>query len=291
MALNENRISKPFKKLRKSLRKISQNAAPDVVHELRTGARRIEAIAHAMRLDSDGTSGDLLKPLSRLRKKAGKVRDMDVLTGHTSHVELKGEEECIIQLLEHLGAERLRHARKLRSLIAKDGSKLRRRLNSARKDIGARLSTEVDDASRAGVEAEVMEIARELTEDLRKPAAVHHGNLHAYRLKVKEARYVLQMAEGGSQEFQGSLGQVKDSIGEWHDWLELAASAKDVLPHGRNCALLRHLQETVDYKYKEALLTTNRMRKKFLAAKTQGGRRATTANANQVLATTSTIAA
>jgi CHAD domain-containing protein len=66
---------------------------------------RIEATLQSLSLDSGKSCRRILKELSRLRKRAGKVRDMDVLTDYllgASHHEK--EKECSVQLLEHLGA-------------------------------------------------------------------------------------------------------------------------------------------------------------------------------------------
>jgi CHAD domain-containing protein len=54
-------------------------------------------------------------------------------------------------------------------------------------------------------------------------------------LKIKELRYVLEMADGPrNQEFIDRLGEIKDAIGEWHDWEELIAITVEVLDHKAN---------------------------------------------------------
>ena len=69
-----------------------------------------------------------MQTLARLRKRAGKIRDMDVLTGCASTVQVDGEQDCSVQLLEYLGAERYRQANKMRGLVRIYGPELRRRL-------------------------------------------------------------------------------------------------------------------------------------------------------------------
>ena len=67
----------------------------------------------------------------------------------------------------------------------------------------------------------------ELLSELYRPARLNKRNLHPYRLKIKELRYVMQLSEdNGSHEFVKKLGEAKDAIGEWHDWEELLAIAK-----------------------------------------------------------------
>ena len=76
---------------------------------------------------------------------------------------------------------------------------------------------------------------------------------------------MLQMAEKSDhQEFVRQLGEVKDAIGEWHDWEELVAIAKTALDHGAKCELLRALRNIADTKYQTAIVLTENMRKKFL---------------------------
>jgi CHAD domain-containing protein len=66
--------------------------------------------------------------------------------------------------------------------------------------------------------AEAMAAAAKLSRELAQPATLNKSNLHPYRLKVKELRYILQMADSpDTRDFIDSLGAVKNAIGEWHD--------------------------------------------------------------------------
>ena len=45
------------------------------------------------------------------------------------------------------------------------------------------------------------------------------------------------MAESADQKaFVDRLGEIKDAIGEWHDWEVLVATANETLDHSRKCA-------------------------------------------------------
>jgi len=97
------------------------------------------------------------------------------------------------------------------------------------------------------------------------PATLNRKNLHAYRLKIKELRYVLETADDpGNQDFIDKLGEVKDAIGEWHDWAELIAIAGDVLDHKANCKLLREVKAISTCKFQNTLSLTNKMRRDYL---------------------------
>ena len=112
MSLDSNRLTKSVKKLRKFLKQASNTPRPEEVHSFRTHARRLEATLEALGLDSEDNERPL-RDLVRLRKRAGKVRDMDVLTANALTVRLDDEQNCSVQLLEYLGAERYRQAKKL----------------------------------------------------------------------------------------------------------------------------------------------------------------------------------
>jgi CHAD domain-containing protein len=117
--------------------------------------------------------------------------------------------------------------------------------------------------------------ALQLTAALKAPARLNKKNPHPFRLKVKELRYVLQLADrADQQEFVNNLGDVKDAIGEWNDWEELTAIATDLLNHGRTCKLIPKLSDVSERKYRSALSLTNQMRQRFLvprAAQQQAG--------------------
>jgi hypothetical protein len=71
------------------------------------------------------------------------------------------------------------------------------------------------------------------------------------------------------------LGEVKDVIGEWHDWQELIATARDVLDHGPSCKLIKHMIGVSDFKFKRALVLTDQLREKYLSAAPRSRRRST----------------
>src|SRR5881396_3504744 len=81
MPLAADGLWKQPRKLRKSLKKLLEDSSAARVHQLRTRTRRMEAMVYALRLDFRKNERLLLKAIKPVRKKAGKVRDMDVLTG------------------------------------------------------------------------------------------------------------------------------------------------------------------------------------------------------------------
>jgi CHAD domain-containing protein len=187
-----------------------------------------------------------IKKLRKIVKKAAKQPD---------------PEEVHVRLLEHLGAERYRQARRLRRVIKQDGQEIRRGLKQTAAHLGHTF-----DAGRNGAAAlqnhtptEAAAAALRLSSELIEPPVLSHRNLHPYRLKVKELRYVLQMAEDrANAELVKSLGETKDAIGEWHDWEELTAIAAELLDHP-NCKLIHRFKNISREKYESALAVTNKM--------------------------------
>ena len=265
MALDPNQLLKPVEKLQKLIKEMNSQPSPDAVHDLRTNTRRFETIFQALSIDGQGVEGPMLKALARFRKRAGKVRDMDVLTLHASNIQLQGERDCIVVLLEHLGAQRHKHARKLYAEIQRHRPRLRKYLKRT-PDILAKRINGNDGALRGSeVAANATATAVKLATELAVPQRLGRDNLHLYRLKVKELRNILQMAVGADRnKFVADLGKLKDAIGEWHDSEALVSIAQKVIDHGNRCGLVAELKRTAKRKYEHAVALTRWLRKTYL---------------------------
>jgi CHAD domain-containing protein len=274
MALNPDNLRTPFRKLRKSLKNMPKQPSPEEVHDLRTRTRRLEAIMHALMLDQERAGKRLVQTIAPIRSKAGKVRDMDVLTGFASTLVRKGEEECFIRLLEHLGAQRIRFAQELHSAVVRKRKNVRRRLKGysafIKKNVASSTATPSDNEPWP---ANATGVALQLSSELAKWPQLKSGNLHPYRLKVKELRYILQLSGDPDDQLVDALGEVKDAIGEWHDWTELASIATEVLDHGRSCNLLKQIRSLVKAKLNRSLSIANALRKSFHSQHAVGGTR------------------
>jgi CHAD domain-containing protein len=274
MALDVKRIAKTVRNLRKLVRKAPKRPTPENIHDLRTYTRRFEAAAAALKLDSRRNERRLLRDLARMRRRAGKIRDMDVLTSYSANVDASQHQDCLVQLLEYLGARRYRQTERLQQSMRKRRSALRRRLKRASARIEKVIAAEGDSAAaQDGAPADATASAVKLSEELAVPVNLNKNNLHPYRLKVKELRYVLQISDSpDTRAFIDSLGEVKDAIGEWHDWEELIAIAADLDEHGPNCRLVQELRKISERKYEHALSLTNRMRKDYLRSSSGTGK-------------------
>jgi CHAD domain-containing protein len=275
MPLDPKRVQKLVRELRKFLKKVPKRPSIEDIHDLRTNTRRFETNVEALGLSSKRNERRVLRLLARLRRRAGKIRDMDVLTGYGLSLHVNGEQDCLVQLLGHLGANRSKYVKKLRAANAKYGSELRRRLKRTAAKFDKLLQqTAGDSVGTPNVAAsEAMARAVQLSSELKNPPRLGKNNLHPFRLKVKELLYVLQLGERAEQQrFVDKLGEVKDAIGEWHDWEELIAIATDVLDHGAQCKLLQQLRKISNRKYEHALAVANDMRKTIHRAASSAGR-------------------
>jgi CHAD domain-containing protein len=265
MALDRDRLRKSVGKLRQFLKK-QKSMTPEKIHQFRTQARRFEASVKALGSSTRDNEERLLRDLARLRKQAGRIRDMDVFTGWALTIRPEGEQDCAVQLLEHLGAERYKRAKKMLQQAGKYRQVLRQRLKRSLGHLDRLLEdTNKNPASATNrAPTDAMASALQLVSQLKTPARLSKKTLHRYRLKVKELRYVLQMSDAADQKFITKLGEVKDAIGEWHDWDELSAIAAELLKHGSKCGLLRELKTARKAKYDRALSLTNEMRDTYL---------------------------
>jgi CHAD domain-containing protein len=90
------------------------------------------------------------------------------------------------------------------------------------------------------------------------------GNIHAFRLKVKELRYVLQLYADADAGLVEALGDVQRRIGDWHDWQQLAEIARAILDTEQDGALLTRIDGIAKRKLGRALASANALRGRHL---------------------------
>jgi CHAD domain-containing protein len=279
--IDQQAAAKAFRKVGKRLKNWSKSPPPADVHTLRTNCRRIKTMVRALEFDSKRVRRRLLKPLGLLQKRAGKIRNMDVLLGDVISLKIPGdqdsdlagghaaeqapEQNCVLGLLQHLAVKRHRQARKMGALVRELGRPLRRTLARQRSAI-AKVARENSRSNSGDEQAEspsVHAAARslQLAEQLNQPARLGPANLHPYRLKLKELRYVLEMEEPqpARQELIDAIKKVQDAIGEWHDWMSLGDIAADVLDHDR-CRVIAQIKATAASRFANALAAAQSLR-------------------------------
>ena|SRR5664280_598067 len=133
MSFDGERLLKPLQSLIQSTKVPREDLDPERVHKLRTTTRRVEAILSAVEVAKPRARRQLLRSLKKVRRAAGVVRDMDVLTGKAADVSVAKERNCQVKLLQYLGAKRQVKADELARAMKKHGREIRDDSNVARK--------------------------------------------------------------------------------------------------------------------------------------------------------------
>ena len=237
-------------------------ATPQAVHKIRTETRRIEALLDLLRLQKGLPSYrqkavKLLRQLKKLRRAAGRVRDLDVqqklIEDHEPDYNNKAQREAH-KLGQSREQERKRAARKLLKQLAKRQLKIAVRLEAVLKALKPAedlqlnptdLLQQVDQHFR-GLHALI----------IRNPSDEH---LHSIRKAAKLARYQAELAAGSTtaKRTAKAYKSLQEAGGHWHDWHQLSAIAADELgdKHPATAAFTRFRNRDLG-KYRELLEKT-----------------------------------
>ncbi len=261
-------MREPFRKLRESLKHLEKNPPPEEVHKLRIQARRIESIASALVPAGGHKARRLIKPVKQLRRAAGGVRDMDVLTSNALSLCDRAGKQSLARLIDYLRSTRAKKALKLLKTFDRESKLARKSLRKYTRLIksapqpsnGLARSSKATRPPADPLYAAVGELIAELT----VWPAITVRTIHQFRLKVKELRYVLQALPESDMAFLDALSVVKDQIGEWHDWQQLAEVAGHAIPGPEDKALLEEIRKTARKKLYQAKAVSNAMRDGWL---------------------------
>ena len=211
----------------------------------------------------------LLKSIEPIRKAAGEVREMDVMIGNARKLARHAEGDSLTRLMEQLQISRQQNAVELRRALG-------RRRSAARENLKEYSSLIQAGAAHAKRTATTNELATDEHDGIHSAAAnvvrelgewppLNSENIHAFRLKVKELRYILQLSADANSGLEEALGNVQRLIGDWHDWHQLHEIANEILTPERDLALLERIDETTKRRFDQALATANRFRGKYLS--------------------------
>jgi CHAD domain-containing protein len=264
MPVNQKRTQSLFRKLGQLARKLTSDPQPEDVHQFRTTTRRVETLFDVL-LPKPGRNGrKLLKQLARIRKRAGRVRDLDVqITAlRTLKIGRDGEEKR--SLLAALAADRVHYERKLVSLLDNQSLReLRKRLRRAAED------------SYEGKFEPATKALRMFAQLARREGEVTEAVLHQYRLRCKRIRYVAEMAgkEPLAKAVVEQLKAIQDAVGEWHDWDTLTLRAEALFSDTPNAPIITALRGVRHSKLVEAMHATEAAKAELLEMHTQPTRR------------------
>jgi CHAD domain-containing protein len=245
MTITLQRSKTLFRKAERDLARLSREFQPEVVHSFRTTSRRIQVLLEQLAPKRDRSQKKLLKLLGRIRKHAGKVRDLDVQLSALRSLKVPLEPRRKTQLAHRLIELREKQEKKLGKLLTKETIReTEKRLRRASK------SLERDTL------ADPLTTARKMMDSVALPTAlIDEEMLRSYRTVVKQARYAAEFAAPSDQaaHFMGRLKGLQEAIGNWHDWQILTQTATQHLGDVHQSSLVAALHNVTGGKYRHAV--------------------------------------
>jgi CHAD domain-containing protein len=245
MSIAPERSQLVFEKTERDLRRLCGDQRPETVHSYRTTTRRLQTLLEDLLPERDRNQKKLLKMLGRIRKRAGKVRDLDVQLSALRSLKIPQEPRRKTQLVQGLLELRAQHERKLCKTLTKEKIReIRKRLRKASK--GVSLETNRDPLT----------IAKEMLTQVSRPSEpLTEAVLHQYRIVVKRARYAAEFAPKSAEgtRFITELKRLQDALGNWHDWLTLTESAAERLGDINQSSLVAAIHNVTGAKFRHAV--------------------------------------
>jgi CHAD domain-containing protein len=243
MLISPDRGHSVFEKLERDLRKLATEQQAESVHNFRTTTRRLQTLLLELLPVHDRNQKKLLKQLDEIRKRAGKVRDLDVQLAALRSLKIPQEPRRKTQLMQRLIELRAKHEKKLRKLMTQDTMReIRRRLKRAGNDVDFKHSRDP------------LVVARKLLAQAPPAHELSDDVLHRYRILVKRARYAAEFAPKSAESAKliAQLKRLQDAIGNWHDWLTLTNTAAGQLGDVHQSPLVAALHNVTGGKFRHA---------------------------------------
>jgi CHAD domain-containing protein len=229
-----------FGRMSRYIAQLVKGTKSEDVHRFRTNSRRVEALLAEL-VPDNGNKKKLLKLLSKLRKRAGRVRDLDVQIVFLKNLRVPDRQNHRAQLLELLDEEHSRRSKKLAKSFDTDTVReLRKRLRRAQSEI------KLD-----GIEP--LKLALNLLPRLGH-APMTEKALHACRIAAKQARYLAELAtdSANAKTFVEKLKHAQDEVGEWHDVMKLQQRGERLFGTVHDSALVAALQNISRARFRRA---------------------------------------
>jgi CHAD domain-containing protein len=254
----EERTERLFQRVVSTLGKAPKDPSPRYVHGLRVAIRRIEALVSYARPDLGRKQQKALREMAILRKRAGRVRDLDVQTILLNEIANGSTIKDRHAVIDALKQKRDKQAARLVSAVknivdAKFLNHIERiAAKAGEQDLFSTLKNPLAEAGTRLAEIEAKYTAR---------APQEPEDLHQVRIQTKKIRYVAELA-GESPErqlFVDRLKTAQDALGAWHDWQELAKTAEKQFRHRANCPLLVEIRALLAAKKITAIAAIRQM--------------------------------
>jgi CHAD domain-containing protein len=245
MPLDQSRSRVNFEKLSRQLSKLQKKAAPESVHRFRTYSRRVETLLGELVPQPARNEKKLVKLLARLRKKAGRVRDLDIQIAALRSLKIPQEPGRKSQLMRALAEDRVEREKKLLKTFDGDAVReVRKRLKRARNRV--QIPANVDPLGLA---------TQKLAQLNMNHRAVTDEVLHEYRIAGKTARYLAELAanRAEAEKFLAPIKRMQDVLGDWHDWLQLTQKAEKLFKSVNGSPLVAALRNVSRAKFRQSV--------------------------------------
>lgn len=246
-----------FRKLDRQILKLGKDGSAANIHNFRTSSRRVETILEEFCPDLDRNTRKLLKMLSLLRKKVGKLRDLEVQTASLKNLKITRELGHKGQLIRGMNAENVKRKRKFFKVFDEETQReLRKRLKRVSEDF------------KAPANLEPVRIAlRNFAPFGRQHSPLTQHTLHRYRIAGKKARYIAELGgnDPKAKQLVADLKRMQDVIGDWHDWMQLSEKGAGMFGEEKNSALVAALRNIARAKFRNSLNVLSETRQKLSA--------------------------
>jgi CHAD domain-containing protein len=245
MSIAPERSQLAFQKMERALLKLSFKRDAESVHGFRTTSRRLQTLLEEIIPERGRNHKKLLKMLDRIRKRAGKVRDIDVQLAALRSLRVPQEPRRKTQLMHGLIELRAKHDNKLRKMLNKHVVRdIQKRLKRGAKRV------------KSGAGQEALAVARSMMARVVRPAGlITEDVLHQYRVVVKRARYAAEFApkSANATQFVADVKRLQDALGNWHDWLTLTHTAVRRIGDVNQSSLVAALHHVTAGKFRHAV--------------------------------------
>lgn len=259
MPLRPENTRVTFRKLSRQLSKLAGKMSPENVHKFRTSSRRVEVLVSDLAERHSGNDKKLLKLLARLRKKAGRVRDLDVQSAALRSLKIPEQPVRKARLMRTLAEERSQREKRLtKSLDKRTVAEVRKRLKRAAASL--EIPRNADPLALARQKLNALEVDQ---------GVITEKTLHQFRIAGKRARYIAELAgkDAEASRLIGLLNHMQDVIGDWHDWVQLAERAEELFGGVQESPLVAVLRNVTRAKFRQAVNTLTETRSALAAKK------------------------
>lgn len=237
MTLFQDRTEKLAQRLASVLGELPDDPSPKYVHRIRTAVRRIESLVSYAQPDLGRKQQKALQEIATLRKRAGKVRDVDVQLELLKEIANRSTGDDRNALSGYLQQRREKQVGRLMSAVKKIAdSKFVAHLER----IVEKAAVAARSGNHHGILSDSAKHLSKVEAEFTSQSTHDAAQLHRVRIQIKKTRYLAELAKD-TPERRSLLERLKsaqDALGAWHDWQLLAQASEKQFRQRMNCPLL-----------------------------------------------------